>query len=344
MKNILVLGGSGFIGREIVRKLLIGSDCKITVADIKSHEVLEEIINDEKFSKRLRIHLADYSKKEAFKDLTESFDEVYMLAAIVGVNNTIQNPEKVIDINTRLTLNTIDWASKNPIKKLLFSSSSENYAGSSDLGIAEIPTNEDVPLTISDILHPRWTYALTKMHGESAFIHSSRVDGYDCTIVRYQNIIGPRMGFNHAIPHIVERFINNHDPFLVYGHSQTRAFCYIDDAVKGTIAAMESQSSNEQIYHIGNSQEITIDELTRYIGSIIGFKGEYKNAPTYPGSVNRRCPDISKAELDLGYAPEFSWQDAVQKTVEWYIDFFKSGNLPPTGGFKPPEVVLPKEE
>ena len=264
-----------------------------------------------------------------------------MLAAIVGVNRTLKDPFEVIRTNTRLTCNVLGWIEENPIKKLLFSSSSENYAASTDLYDAEIPTSEDIPLCIGDITHPRWTYAITKMHGESAFIHSSQKLNYDYRIVRYQNIIGPEMGFGHAIPHIVERFVKKiEDPIKIYGHDQTRAFCYINDAVKGTVGAMESANFSNNIYHIGNDTEISIEELTKFIGSTLGYEGSYEKAMTYPGSVSRRCPDIVKAVSNFGYKPEVFWKEAVLKTVNWYKNFFESGLKPATGGFEPPENVI----
>ena len=93
------------------------------------------------------------------------------------------------------------------------------------------------------------------------------------------------------------------DPFKIYGHDQTRAFCYIDDAVKGTVAAMESDNAKGQIYHIGNPTEITIEKLTNYIGELMNYAGEFVPAQTYPGSVKRRCPNIDKAVKDFGYSP-----------------------------------------
>ena len=146
------------------------------------------------------------------------------------------------------------------------------------------------------------------------------------------------MGFRHAIPHIVERFIKlNHSEFDIYGYNQTRAFCYIDDAVRGTVAAMESGSAIGQIYHIGNDQEITMDELTKFIGTIAGYKGSYQKAVTYPGSVNRRCPDISKAKKELNYNPAIDWKEGVTRTVKWYIEFFSDPNNTYPDGFEPPE-------
>ena len=341
MKEILVIGGSGFIGRNIVKHLLNRGDCYVTAVDIKENKNLLNFLNDENTSKRFSFFLGDFSKKDSFLKLKKSFDEVYMLAAVVGVNKTLKNPQDVIKTNTMLTMNTLEWISRNPVKKILFSSSSENYAGTSDLFNINIPTDETVPLTISDIKHPRWTYAITKMHGESAFIHSALENKFESTIVRYQNIIGPEMGFGHAIPHIVERFINKiESPIKIYGHNQTRAFCYIDDAVNGTIKAMESSKANGEIYHIGNDQEISMKELTQFIGEILEYTGQYENAITYPGSVHRRCPDITKAEKDLGYKPKFDWKQAVEETVFWYKDFFKSGKKPAEGGFESPESFM----
>ena len=341
MKEVLVLGGAGFIGRSIVQFLVDRGDCIVTSADLKAGPNFEEIKKDKNKSDRLNVLIDDFSDLKSFSKLHKNFDEIYMLAALVGVNRTLKNPYEVIKTNTLLTMNTIEWVSKNPVKRILFASSSENYAGTSDLFNIDIPTKEEVPLTVSDIKHPRWTYAISKIHGESAFIHSAKKCSYQSRIVRYQNIIGPNMGFGHAIPHIVERFIQKKEvPFKIYGYDQTRAFCYVDDAVKGTVAAMESLNSDGEIYHIGNQEEITMEELSKHIGKYLEYKGEYENAITYPGSVSRRCPDISKAKNDLSYSPEFRWQEAVNLTVDWYKDFFESGRYPKSGGFEPPDKIL----
>jgi len=343
MKEVLVLGAGGFIGRNIVEFLVNRGDCNVTAADIKEGSNWRNISSDEKRRSRFKIVLADFTDIRAFENLGQNFDEIYMLAAVVGVNRTLKFPQDVIRINTLLTMNTLDWISRNPIKRLLFSSSSENYAGTSDLFNIEIPTAEDVPLCIGDVKHPRWTYAMTKMHGESAFIHSAEVYNYECTIIRYQNIIGPEMGFGHAIPHIVERFIKDEkSPFKIYGHDQTRAFCYINDAVMGTVGAMESDKAAGEIYHIGKPDEINMETLTTYIGDLLNYTGEYEAAMTYPGSVARRCPNIDKAKLHFGYSPSIDWKSAVSLTTDWYRAFFTSGQSPQLGGFETPEVVLAK--
>ena len=343
MKEVLVLGGGGFIGRNIVDFLVNRGDCNVTAADIKEGSNWHEISNNEKTCDRFKAVIADFTEINAFDNLNQNFDEVYMLAAVVGVNRTLKSPQDVIRINTLLTMNTLEWISRNPIKRLLFSSSSENYAGTSDLFNTQIPTAENVPLCIGDVKHPRWTYAMTKMHGESAFIHSAQSYNYECTVVRYQNIIGPEMGFGHAIPHIVERFVKGEEsPFKIYGHDQTRAFCYIDDAVKGTVGAMESDKAAGEIYHIGKQDEINMETLTIYIGELMDYTSEYEVAITYPGSVARRCPNIDKAKADFGYSPNIDWKKAVRLTTDWYREFFTSDQSPQSGGFETPEAVLAK--
>ncbi len=345
MKSVLVLGGGGFIGRNIVEFLVNRGDCLVTAADINKGSNWMKLSCDSKNSKLFKYILGDFSDSRAFDKLEEHYDEIYMIAALVGVNKTLKFPHDVIKVNTLLTMNMIDWAKENSVKRILFASSSENYAGTSDLFSLEIPTPEDVPLCISDIRHPRWTYAISKIHGESAFYHSAKENNYECTIVRYQNIIGPEMGFRHAIPHIVERFRKIKDTkFDIYGHDQTRAFCFIDDAVRGTVGAMESDKSVSQIYHIGNDEEISMAELTKYIGNLLDYNGEYEKANTYPGSVNRRCPNIEKARADFGYTPELNWKLAVERTVEWYDEFFSISENKYPDGFEPPESLLIDQE
>lgn len=341
MKRVLVLGGGGFIGSNIVRFLLGRGDCHVTAADLDFPRGWDDVYTDSRKSARFNPVVADFSVRSAFDHLDRGFDEVYMMAAIVGVNRTLEEPHEVMRVNTALTMNTLDWIKSSPIRRLLFASSSENYAGTFDLFGGEIPTPETVPLCISDVRHPRFTYAMTKMHGEAAFLHSAKVLGFEPVVVRYQNIIGPNMGFRHAIPHIVQRFVVNREaPFKVYGSEQTRAFCYITDAVAGTVLAMESPRASGEIYHVGNDTEVTMDVLTKEIGRLLGYKGDYVAAMTYPGSVGRRCPDIRKCLEHFGYSPEIDWKDAVARTVEWYRDFFEKFGSPTSGGFAPPEKFV----
>ncbi|GHU72950.1 nucleoside-diphosphate sugar epimerase [Spirochaetia bacterium] len=339
MKKVLILGGAGFIGYNIARYLAENRDYALTIADDFSSGSNDDEIKSLCSRYNISIITADFSRPEAFTMLDTHYDDVYVLAAVVGVNRCIEEPEEVIRINTAISLNTLEWFRDARPNRVLFASSSENYAATTDTFNYPVPTSESVPLCIADTRHPRFTYAVTKIWGEAAFFAYGQRLGIHTTVVRYQNIYGPRMGFKHAIPHIIERIYKGENPVKIYGAEQTRAFCFCTDGAEGTVRALESDVSDQQVYHIGNSDEITIDTLTRTIGVAMGYSGSYENAPTYPGSVSRRCPDITKAGAELGYAPKVSLEAGIQKTVAWYRTFFDSGSPITTGGFKPPEAL-----
>ena len=325
MKKVLLLGGAGFIGYNIAKYLSENRDYKITIADNffrgggNPDETLKNLIDKH----NIKLISGDFTNPIVFKNLESDYDYVYMLASVVGVDYVNEIPHEIIRINTALIFNTLEWLKLSNCKKVLFTSTSECYAGAIEAFNFKIPTPENVPLTIKEIRHPRFTYAVTKMLGESGFINYSRKLGFECTIIRYHNVYGPRMGFKHVIPHLVQRFLNNENPFKIYGHDQTRSFNFIDDAVIGTIKAMEI-GDNHEIYHIGDEEEISIEDLTRYTGELLNYNNKYEYSPTFPGSVARRCPDISKAKKYLNYKPKVNWKVGLKLTVDWYVNYLKN--------------------
>jgi len=326
MKKVLLIGGAGFIGLNICKHLGEKGGYKITILDNffrgKKDEVLTGLVD--KYD--IEVLTGDCTTPQAFDQLAKDYDNVYMLASVVGVEYTQKIPEELIRINTALIFNTLEWLKTASVGKVVFTSTSECYAGTIEQFGYTVPTPEEVPLCIDDIKHPRFTYAVTKMLGESGFIQYSKAYNFECTIVRYHNVYGPRMGFKHVIPQVVQRYLANENPFKLYGHDQTRSFNYIDDAVSGTVLAMETENTNGEIFHIGDDvAEITIGELVRYMGELMDFKGEYEPVEAHSGSVSRRCPDVSKARRVLSYSPKTDWKEGVKTTLEWYIDYLKSG-------------------
>jgi len=324
--KILLLGGAGFIGYNLARSLNLKSNHEITIADnfFRHGGKPDQHINELQKS-GVKMVAGDFTDLSTFEMLKESFDQVYMLASVVGVDHVNSMPHEIIRINSMLIINTLEWLRKVGCGRVLFASTSEAYAGAVEEFDYEVPTSESVPLTITDITHPRFTYAVTKMLGESGFLNYSSKLGFEAVIVRYHNVYGPRMGFKHVIPHLVQRFIAGENPFKIYGYDQTRSFNYINDAVEGTTLTMD-KGTNGGIYHLGDSDEITIEELVRFVGKEFQFKGSYENAPTYSGSVSRRCPDITKAINDLGYKPKIDWKFGVRHTVEWYRDYLSENS------------------
>ena len=340
MKKVIILGGAGFIGLNIAKYLVEKRSYEITIADNLSRGKMDSYLKEIIANEKVDFIEGDFTQESTFKNLENDYDYCYMLASVVGVNNALKIPSEIIRINTSLILNTLEWLKKGTAKNVVFTSTSENYAGTIDKFGYKIPTPEDIPLSIIDISHPRYTYAVTKMLGESSFLNYAKSHNFNCTIVRYHNVIGPRMGFKHVIPHLAERFlVKKENPFLMYGHNQTRAFCHITDAVEGTVLAIESDKSNGEIFHIGTDEEISIEELIKASGSFFNYTGNYQEAPTYPGSTNRRCPDITKAKDFLGYSPQVKWQDSLEETLQWYKDFFEQGEKAFETSFEEPKIV-----
>lgn len=320
-KRVLILGGGGFIGINVAKSLLSNGNYDLTLVDNFSRgrenvKKLAESYGDN----NLNVESLDLTESSQFARLGKDFDYVYVLAAVVGVDMVNAAPHEVIRINSLLVVNCLEWLKNANVGRVVFSSTSETYAGTIEAFGAEVPTAESIPLTIENIKHPRFTYAITKMLGESGFINYANQGFFDAVVVRYHNVYGPMMGFRHVIPHLAERFLKGESPFLIYGHDQTRSFNYIDDAVAATILAVEKGVSGE-IYHIGDDDEITIETLTKFVGEIFNFKGTYETAPTFSGSVSRRCPNITKAREELGYIPKTDWKTGVSLTVAWYKSF-----------------------
>jgi len=335
-EKILIIGGAGFVGMNLAKYLIQNLDYELTLADYTFARDETEYFSEEQLNS-INFIKSDFTCSSAFASLDKDFDFVYMLASVVGVNNTLDHPDNVIRVNTSLIFNCLEWLKTTSVKRVLFTSTSETYSGTTEVLEYPIPTDEQVPLCIQDVSDPRFTYAITKILGESAFLNYAKKYDFEATVVRYHNAFGPDMGFKHVIPHLVERFMNNETPFRMYGHDQTRAFSYIDDTVKGTVLAMESDMAAGEIFHIGSSQEISIEQLTRAVGEMMSYSGEYIEAPTYPGSVNRRCPDISKAKRVLGYNPQIDWRVGLASTVKWYKAYFSKNKLARQDGFKEQE-------
>lgn len=318
---------------NLAKFLIQSRECDLTLADYSFVRDSSEYFTQQE-TDSIKFVQKDFTSLSAFDALERDFDFVYMLASVVGVNNTLEHPEEVIRVNTSLIFNCLEWLKTTSVKRVLFTSTSETYSGTTEVLDYPIPTDESVPLCIQDVSDPRFTYAITKILGESAFLNYAKHCQFEATIVRYHNAFGPDMGFKHVIPHLVERFMNKESPFRMYGHDQTRAFSYIDDTVRGTVLAMEADKAAGEIFHIGSSQEISIEELIRGVGKMMGYTGEYLEAPTYPGSVSRRCPDISKARRLLGYKPRVDWEVGLESTVGWYKDYFSKNHSARQDGFK----------
>lgn len=322
--RIIVTGGSGFIGWHLANYLSKNSNDEITIID--NHERGEaDSMFEELISKPNVIFLnRDMTRKDFYEDLSGHYDCVYHLAAINGTKNFYQRPYDVLRVNILALMNMLEWCSPENCGGFLFSSSSEAYAGTIGQDSKFIPTEENIPLSVNDVMNPRWSYGGSKITGELLTINYCRTRGVKFKIIRYHNIYGIRMGYDHVLPEFFKRVYERVNPFPIYGGEETRAFCAVDDAVKATEAVMLSDKTDGEIVHIGNStQEIKIIELLKLVLKIAGENPEIKIFPAPEGCVARRCPDTQKLYNLTGFKASITLEQALPEMFSWYINKFK---------------------
>jgi nucleoside-diphosphate-sugar epimerase len=304
----LITGGRGFIGRAVAAGLTQAG-----------HEVLA-------FDNGWRSQAeppagvvpidGDVRDAAAVSDAVQGCQLVLHLAAIQGTANFYEQPELVLDVNVRGVLNVAEACAEHGVSRLLFSSSSEVY------GIPDrFPTPETAPLVVPDTLNPRWSYGASKIIGELAVVNVARSNGFEFTILRYHNVYGPQMGWEHVIPQFIAK-LGRHEPFTVQGDGeQRRSFCYVDDAADATVAAALGERAAGQILNIGNpAEEVSINELIQLLSKIAGVPIDPIYEPFEGEGTRRRLPDVSRATELLAFAPSVRLEDGLRQTYHWYSE------------------------
>ena len=314
--KILILGGAGFIGAHLTRRLQAAGH-EVTIVD----DFSRGRDDSELAALGAAVLHGDLTDPASYESLPRGWDHVYMLAAVVGVRNVEKDPARVIRINTLALMNLLDWL--RPGERLFFASTSEAYAGGVSQGLVPVPTPETVPLVVEDVAAPRFAYAISKLMGEAAVIHTARAKGVPYVIGRFHNVYGARMGADHVIPELLLRAIRGENPFWVYGIDQSRAFCHVDDATEAMSRLMTTDAAIGEIVHIGNDTETNIGDLAKLVLRVADFHPELESRPAPPGSVARRCPDLTKLRALTGYEPTVSLEEGVRRTFEWYRAYWK---------------------
>lgn len=321
MKKVLIMGAGGFIGCHLAKYLSVG-DVELTLVDNLSRGKMDDEFRSLVSKNNVKFFKIDLTRKELLEQLSEDYDYIYHLAAVNGTKNFYEKPQEVLRVNILTLLNVLEWLNEKNCGKFLFTSSSEAYAPtvkrfSRYEGL--VPTDENIPLSVDDIFNPRYSYGGSKLVGELLTVNYCRIKKIPFSIVRYHNIYGPRMGYDHVIPEFCRRIYNQEDPFKIYGGQETRAFCYVDDGVMATKSVMESPRCNVEVVNIGNSsEEINITQLARKLFDLTGFNPSLEILPAPEGSVQKRCPDTSKLERLTGYKAKTSLEQGLKLTWNWY--------------------------
>lgn len=300
----LVTGAAGLIGFELTRQLIAAGDDVVAV-DMGLKGGLGDLgALAQRHPRSLQVLRADLARDpHALEDVRGRCDGIFHLAAIVGVRYVSDHPYETLDVNLRSTLAVLDHAIREGAGAVVFGSSSENYASGAEAGTVPIPTPEGVPLSIDDIALPRWSYAASKIAGESAVFAAARAGSFAPAVVRFHNVYGPRMGPTHVIPEFLQRCRQRVDPFPVYGEDQTRSFLFVDDAAAALRLVLgDALAHGGGITHVGSGEETRIGDLARLVFEVTGHRPAVDARPAPPGSVSRRVPDVQKIAA-LGFRP-----------------------------------------
>ena len=184
---------------------------------------------------------------DCLDDLPRDIDIVFHGAAILGVQQVLDAPDRVLEINAASTLNVFNFARQlTGLKRVVFASTSEVYAGTLKHFGIPFPTPESVPICVDDLRLARTSYALSKVYGEAVAFAWRKSHDLPVTVVRYHNVYGPRMGFRHVVPQTFVKIAQSTQSVDVPSAHHTRAFCYVEDAVEANDSMLGIEASGRR--------------------------------------------------------------------------------------------------
>lgn len=288
---------------------------KVTIVDNLSKGPLDAEFTSWVSDNPVSFIQADLADPAQLQGIHRDFDYVFHAAAMNGTANFYTRSFEVVENSTLPTVHLLRHLGADFSGRFVYFGSSEAYAGGVTQGWISLPTVEEVPLVIDNVLNPRWSYGASKLHGEVTTVAAGASFGITWTIVRVHNSYGPRMGDQHVIPDFILRAFRK--DYRLFGHAESRCFAYVEDIVSAILMAAESENTRNKIVNVGSDEEISILALGNMILEVMGLSGTIELHPSPEGSVMRRAPDLSLVR-GLGWAPSVPIRDGLRKTVEWY--------------------------
>lgn len=303
MKN-LVLGGAGFIGQHLTRRLMLEGNDVVIVDNLTTSRL--DTTSFKQYAGNFNFIQADIIEMQdsELHDLIKNTDNIYNLAGSVGVEHVDKNPSETLFNNYKLS-NKLLPLFQDAKKPVTFSSTSEVYG--------EGPFSEEDHAHIGPTSKLRWGYATAKLMTEFLM----RASDFPSTIVRFFNVVGPgQLGdYGMVLPRFVEAAKQGKD-LVVYGNgNQVRSFCHVSDAIDALINV--SAIPNET-FNIGNDEPITIKELAERVIHLSGSSSKVQLVPYEKafskehGDINTRVPDLTKLKHHINYQPKNSLDDIIK--------------------------------
>jgi len=310
--RILVTGAAGFIGSNLVDKLLQTGHEIIAIDNFDPYydrKIKEQNIAGARDYSKFHFFEMDITDEESIKNLFQKFpcEMVIHIAAKAGVRPSIEDPAGYYRANVLGTLTLLEACKEFSIKKFIFASTSSIYGN-----------NKKVPFSENDFVdHPISPYAATKKACELLCHNYYHLYGINIFSLRFFTVYGPRQRPDLAIYKFF-KLISQNQPIPLYGDGSTsRDYTYIDDILDGMLKSIQKVNGYE-IINLGESQTISLVGLVELIEKILGKNADRKFMPMQPGDVDRTFADISKAKKLLGYDPQTKVEEGLMKFYEWF--------------------------
>jgi len=318
--RILVTGGAGFIGSNIVESLLANKSADhVRVLDnlaTGSTDNIAEFYTSSKFE-FIQADIRDYS---ACLLACDGIDLITHQAALGSVPRSIDDPLTTNEVNITGTLNVFAAAKEKKVKRVVYAASSSTYGD-----------HPALPKVEGEIGKPLSPYAVTKYVNELYADVFARVYNMELIGLRYFNVFGPKQNprgpYAAVIPLFAESLLDGKAPIINGDGKTSRDFTFVANAVKANLLSLftENREAINQVYNIGCGQQTSLMQLFQYLKKIAGSNVEPIHAPERTGDVKHSLADISKAKKLLGYDPAVSVEEGLMQTYAWYK--LKSENL-----------------